>query len=219
MAGFKDFAPLTALPASDLDQYLMAQVMMQFANTSARDTALPTPDEGMHVYLTGSDVIQVYDGSDWVTIVRLEAMRVTVSRTTTQSIDTGASYETVAWNSEVVDPYGFHSGSDAELTVPAGVLPGTYLAFADVHMEAIAAGDYARARIEVNGTAVYAGSAPSCGTGIAASISVAGMVNLSAGDDVTVAVRHTRGSGWNLLGTDDGTPGSRFGLVWIGANP
>ena len=63
---FKEFVAGTPALASDINTYLMEQSVMTFTNSAARDAALPTPNEGMVVYLTASDHFQVY-GSAWVT--------------------------------------------------------------------------------------------------------------------------------------------------------
>jgi hypothetical protein len=65
-AGFKDFASGAILTAGDVDNYLMRQTVMTFANASARDTALSAVlDEGMVAYLEDTDAVTVYDGSSW----------------------------------------------------------------------------------------------------------------------------------------------------------
>jgi hypothetical protein len=64
---FKEFVAGTPALASDINTYLMEQSVMTFTNAAARDAALPTPNEGMVVYLTASDHFQVYNGSAWVT--------------------------------------------------------------------------------------------------------------------------------------------------------
>jgi len=64
---FKTFVAGTEGLASDINTYLMEQSVMVFTNAAARDADLPTPNEGMVVYLTGSDHFQVYNGSAWVT--------------------------------------------------------------------------------------------------------------------------------------------------------
>jgi len=64
---FKEFVAGTPALASDINTYLMEQSVMTFTNTTTRDAALPTPNEGMVVYLTASDHFQVYNGSAWVT--------------------------------------------------------------------------------------------------------------------------------------------------------
>lgn len=65
-AGFKDFASGAILTAGDVDNYLMRQTVMTFADASARDTALSAVlDEGMTAYLEDTDTVTVYDGSAW----------------------------------------------------------------------------------------------------------------------------------------------------------
>lgn len=64
---FKTFMAGEEGLASEINTYLMEQSVMVFANAAARDDALPTPNEGMTVYLTASDHYQIYNGSAWVT--------------------------------------------------------------------------------------------------------------------------------------------------------
>lgn len=65
--GFKDFAPGDILTAADVDDYLMRQAVMRFADASARTSALSgVLVEGMMSYLKDTDTVEVYDGSAWV---------------------------------------------------------------------------------------------------------------------------------------------------------
>ena len=65
--GFKDFAPGDILTAADVDDYLMRQAIMVFADASARTTALSSVlREGMMSYLKDTDAVEVYDGTAWV---------------------------------------------------------------------------------------------------------------------------------------------------------
>ena len=64
-AGFKTWATGDVLTASDQNTYLMEQVVMVFADSSARDTAVTSPTEGMHCFLKDTDALQYYDGSSW----------------------------------------------------------------------------------------------------------------------------------------------------------
>lgn len=65
--GFKDFAPGDILTAADVDDYLMRQAVMRFADASARTTALSgVLVEGMMSYLKDTNTVEVYDGSAWV---------------------------------------------------------------------------------------------------------------------------------------------------------
>jgi hypothetical protein len=63
---FNTFVSGTPALASDINTYLMEQAVMTFANATARDTALPTPNEGMVAYLEGSNHFTIYDGTQWV---------------------------------------------------------------------------------------------------------------------------------------------------------
>jgi hypothetical protein len=64
--GFKDFNTGDVLTAGDVDGYLMQGIWV-FANATARDAAVTSPQEGNSCYLKDTDVIQVYSGSAWVT--------------------------------------------------------------------------------------------------------------------------------------------------------
>lgn len=64
--GFKTFNTGDVLSASDTNGYLMQGVWV-FANSTARDAAVTSPQEGNCCYLKDTDVIQVYSGSAWVT--------------------------------------------------------------------------------------------------------------------------------------------------------
>lgn len=63
--GKKTFIAGEVLTASEVNGYLMDQSVMRFASSSARATALPSPDEGMVSYLDDTNKVEVYDGSSW----------------------------------------------------------------------------------------------------------------------------------------------------------
>jgi hypothetical protein len=63
---FKTFVAGTALPAADVNTYLMKQSVMVFASAAARSAALTSPTEGMMTYLSDSNVLNIYDGASWV---------------------------------------------------------------------------------------------------------------------------------------------------------
>lgn len=63
--GFKTFNTGDVLSASDVNGYLMQGIWV-FANATARDAAVTSPQEGNSCYLKDTDVIQVYSGSAWV---------------------------------------------------------------------------------------------------------------------------------------------------------
>jgi hypothetical protein len=68
-AGFKDFTAGDILTAAQVDEYLMQQTVMRFANAAARTTALSgVLAEGMLSYLDDTNAVQVYNGSAWVSV-------------------------------------------------------------------------------------------------------------------------------------------------------
>lgn len=65
--GYKDFVNGAVLGESDLDDYLMRQSVMRFADASARNTALSAIlTEGLCAYLKDVDQLTMYNGSAWV---------------------------------------------------------------------------------------------------------------------------------------------------------
>jgi hypothetical protein len=64
--GYKDFTTGEVLTANDVDGYLMQGIWV-FANATARDAAVTSPQEGNACYLKDTDVIMVYTGSAWAT--------------------------------------------------------------------------------------------------------------------------------------------------------
>jgi len=75
VAGFREFETGEVLTAANVDDFLMKQAVMKFADSAARDTALGTAvggsnalREGMVAYLDDTDAVQVYDGSSWAAV-------------------------------------------------------------------------------------------------------------------------------------------------------
>lgn len=62
----KTFTAGTLATASDVNTYLMNQAVMTFASATARNTAIPTPTEGMVTYQESNDHLTVYNGTDWI---------------------------------------------------------------------------------------------------------------------------------------------------------
>jgi hypothetical protein len=54
------------LSASDVNEFLMDQMVQTFAGTAARGSAIPTPVEGMLTYLADSDTFEFFDGTSFV---------------------------------------------------------------------------------------------------------------------------------------------------------
>jgi hypothetical protein len=66
--GFIEFSTGDILTAAAANGYLASQVVMVFADSAARTTAITSPQEGMFSYLKDTNITQYYSGSAWVTI-------------------------------------------------------------------------------------------------------------------------------------------------------
>jgi len=82
------------LPASDINTYLMEQSVMTFASSTARATAIPTPNEGMLTYLEDTNVFQYYTGSAWADLVPAQAQTIS-DKTANYSIVSGDAYKLI----------------------------------------------------------------------------------------------------------------------------
>lgn len=66
--GYKEFTTGDVLTAADANGYLASQVVMVFADSAARTTAITSPQEGMISYLKDTNATQYYSGSAWVSV-------------------------------------------------------------------------------------------------------------------------------------------------------
>lgn len=68
-AGYRLFNTGDVLTAAQVNTFLQQQVIMVFADSSARTTALSgVLSEGMFSYLTGTNAFQYYDGAAWADV-------------------------------------------------------------------------------------------------------------------------------------------------------
>lgn len=75
----------TTITASWANTNVRDQVVTPFASTTARDSAISTPVEGMIAPITGSDIITYYNGSAWVCLTPQWATVTTAQATTSTS--------------------------------------------------------------------------------------------------------------------------------------
>ena len=62
---FKDFTAGAVLTAAEVDTYLMQQAISVFADSSARSSAIGTPVTGQFSWLTGTNSLEYWDGTQW----------------------------------------------------------------------------------------------------------------------------------------------------------
>jgi hypothetical protein len=66
--GYKEFATGDVLTAADANGYLASQVVMVFADSAARTSAIASPQEGMFSFLKDTNSTEYYSGSAWVAV-------------------------------------------------------------------------------------------------------------------------------------------------------
>lgn len=64
-SGFKTFSTGEVLTAADVNNYLMEQSICVFADGTARDAGITSPEDGQFVFLSGSSTLQFYGSSSW----------------------------------------------------------------------------------------------------------------------------------------------------------
>jgi hypothetical protein len=64
---YKTFVNGFPLNASELNEYLMTQVIAVFVDATARDAAIEAPTEGQFAYLTGANTLTLFNGTAWET--------------------------------------------------------------------------------------------------------------------------------------------------------
>jgi hypothetical protein len=62
----KVFTAGEVLAASDVNEFLMDQMVMTFAGTAARGSAIGTATEGMLTYLADSNTFEYWNGTAYV---------------------------------------------------------------------------------------------------------------------------------------------------------
>lgn len=97
--GAKNWMFQEEVTSSDVNGYLADQVVMRFADATARDaafggTAEPVLAEGMVCTLDSTNEVQRYSGSSWVTIYKEEVIGVALSDETT-ALSVGSAVATL----------------------------------------------------------------------------------------------------------------------------
>ena len=102
-AGFKVYATGDLITATELNTFLQEQVIMVFADSSARDSAVSSPSEGMFCYLKDTNVLQFYNGSSWASFIgEGDITGVTITTSSTSGLSGGATATSGAFSSTLV---------------------------------------------------------------------------------------------------------------------
>ena len=102
-AGFKVWATGDLVTASDFNNYIQEQVIMVFADSSARGSAVSSPEEGMFAYLKDTNTLTYYDGSSWASYIGDgDITGVTITTSSTSGLSGGATATSGAFSSTLV---------------------------------------------------------------------------------------------------------------------
>lgn len=99
-AGFKVWNTGDLVNASEFNTYIMEQVITVFADSSARDSAISSPTEGMFAYLKDTNVLSYYNGSAWGSFIgEGDITGVTITTNGTSGLNGGATASSGAFSS------------------------------------------------------------------------------------------------------------------------
>ena len=117
-SGFRTWASSEVVTASDVQNYLQDQTVMVFADSSARSSAISSPEEGMVTYLKDSDGLFVYDGASWDQVFGLGGTVGTDGAGVDVTFYSGTSGDYLLWDAseEKLILEGTHSATVLDVT-------------------------------------------------------------------------------------------------------
>ena len=102
-AGFKVYATGDLITATEFNTFLQEQVIMVFADSTARDAAISSPSEGMFAYLKDTNALVFYNGSSWASFIgEGDITGVTITTAATSGLSGGATATSGAFTSTLV---------------------------------------------------------------------------------------------------------------------
>lgn len=102
-AGFKVWSTGDLVNASDFNNYIQEQVVMVFADSSARGSAISSPEEGMFAFLKDTNSLTFYDGSSWASFIgEGDITGITLTTSSTSGLNGGATATSGAFSSTLV---------------------------------------------------------------------------------------------------------------------
>ena len=155
--GFKTFTTGDVLTAADTNGYLM-QGVWTFADATARDAAVTSPQEGNICYLKSTDAVMTYSGAAWVAVGGASALvGCSVTRTNVSTAITANTAFAVAFTTENFDTDTFHDNAtnNTRITIPTGK-GGKYLISGFVNNALGSPGSYSFMSLYKNGSQLTA---------------------------------------------------------------
>lgn len=113
--GYIEFATGDILTAAVANGYLASQTVMVFADSSARSTAITSPQEGMISYLKDTNAVEYYSGSAWAAVGGASGGMTLLSTTTLSGTSTSISVSPSSYKNLEIWVYGVNAASDPSL--------------------------------------------------------------------------------------------------------
>ena len=102
-SGFKVWTTGELVDATNFNNYIQEQVIAVFANSTARDSAISSPEDGQFCFLLDSNTLQFYDGSSFVDFIgEGDITGVTITTSSTSGLSGGAAATSGAFSSTLV---------------------------------------------------------------------------------------------------------------------
>jgi hypothetical protein len=118
--GRKIFTAGDVLTASDVQNYLMDQTVMNFAGTAARSSAIATPTQGMVSYRDDIDNLELYNGSAWVSASGLQLIKKQTIGSAVSSVTVTGAFSATYENYVIKVSGGVGSTSAASIGLQIG---------------------------------------------------------------------------------------------------
>lgn len=204
---YKDFSVGEILTSSDVDTYLMSQVIIRCTSS----TRPSSPAQGWHIYETDTNKTLRYNGSSWEELSASPPIAI-LTKTADQAIPNATTTD-ITFNAEEVDTHGGHSTS-SNTNRYTSQKAGYYQLSAQIAFDANSTG-YRTAYIQKNNTGTVLGtcSGPANTGGGITSFCISALVYLALGDYAHIEVSQTSGGSLNVHGVA-GTP-ARFYVQWV----
>ena len=116
----KVFAPLETLASADVNTFLMDQAVMVFDDATARDTAIPTPIQGMVTFLKDLNVLEAWFGDRWGQVSGAGSITVSETAPTGPELEDGALW----FNSVLGRTFIYYEDDDSAQWVEIGAGSG-----------------------------------------------------------------------------------------------
>jgi hypothetical protein len=124
--GRKVFTAGDVLTASDVQNYLMDQTVMNFAGTAARSSAIATPTTGMTTYNQTTQQLETYNGSAYIGMSGLQLVKKQIIGTAVASVQVTSAFSATYENYKIIISGGVGSTSaDLQLSLD-GITTGYY---------------------------------------------------------------------------------------------